>query len=69
MPRAGRRCHGSGEIPLTLKAIDHAYVTFAVPQEIPTGSYRLVVHRGRESQVLGISNSASLDTKSPTRRA
>lgn len=39
---------------LTLKAIDHAYVTFAVPQEIPTGSYRLVVHRGRESQVLGI---------------
>ena len=42
------------EIPLTLKAIDHAYVTFAVPQEIPTGSYRLVVHRGRESQVLGI---------------
>lgn len=42
------------EIPLTLKAIDHAYVTFAVPQEIPTGSYRLVVHRGQESQVLGI---------------
>lgn len=42
------------EIPLTLKAVDHAYVTFAVPQDIPTGSYRLVVHRGRESQVLGI---------------
>ena len=26
----------------------------AVPQDIPTGSYRLVVRRGRASQVLGI---------------
>lgn len=42
------------EIPLTLKAVDHAYVTFAVPQDIPTGSYRLVVRRGRATQVLGI---------------
>ena len=42
------------EIPLTLKEVDHAYVTFVVPQDIPTGSYRLIVHRGRESQVLGI---------------
>ena len=42
------------EIPLTLKEVDHAYVTFVVPQDIPTGSYRLIVHRGRKSQVLGI---------------
>lgn len=56
------------EIPLTLRAIDHAYVTFAVPQDIPTGSYRLIVRRGGASQVLGVLKfRRSLDIEIPDR--
>ena len=56
------------EIPLTLKAIDHAYVTFAVPQEIPTGSSSCTA--GGRARCWASSNSAAASTsKSPTRRA
>ncbi|WP_295940305.1 calcineurin-like phosphoesterase family protein [uncultured Alistipes sp.] len=46
---------GTGEeLHLSVKAIDYAYVTFDVPQDITSGSYRLVIHRGKASQVLGV---------------
>lgn len=58
------------EIPLTLKEVDHAYVTFVVPQDIPTGSYRLIVHRGGRVKCWASSNSAAASTsRFPTKRA
>ena len=47
------------EIPLTLKAIDHAYVTFAVPQEIPTGSTASSCTAGGRARCWASSNSAA----------
>lgn len=56
------------EYPLEVRAIDYAYVTFAVPAELPTGSYRLVVRRGPASQVLGVLRfRRSLDIEIPDR--
>ena len=53
------------EIPLTLKAVDHAYVTFAV--RAPTASSCAAAGRAR---CWASSNSAAASTsKSPTRRA
>lgn len=64
--RTGRHRHGCGErIPLTLKAVDHAYVTFAVPQDIPTGSSpppRRACCRNRESQSAGHHHSTTVST-------
>ena len=56
------------ETALTVTTLDYAYVTFAVPQELPTGSYRLVVRRGNANQVLGILRfRRSLDVQIPDR--
>lgn len=39
---------------LTIIAIDHKYVTFAVPEDIDSGEFVLILKRGGQSQELGV---------------
>lgn len=58
------------EIPLTLKEVDHAYVTFVVPQDIPTAPTASSCTAAGRVKCWASSNSAAASTsRFPTKRA
>lgn len=60
--------HGGQTYDLEVRAAEYAYITFAVPEELESGSYMLVLYRGEVSQPLGMMKfRRSIDLEVPDR--